>query len=361
MKQLRVLSIFRSRLSENRGTPIRVRSILTRLDARPDVALTVCTWDERVDYLRDHTRLTNNHIRDLITIFQLIKKNNIDVVIGHTAATAYYLLPIIFFTRAKVLLEMHGFIEEEARLYGSISRVAYWFQKTWLRFFYRQCDAITTCSDTATEILTRDNKRVITIFGGADPALFNPHISSSGLVQRTPDKIIIGYAGNSRLWQGLPFLAAAFAELQKIDRTFELVVVSSEKKHPDMGMGVQILGPLEYGDVPRALIDCDILVIPRPDTEVNRISFPSKLVEFMAMGKPVVAARTSDCHRIIRHGENGLLYDPGDMAALLACFLELRSIDVRERLGYHALQTVQQQLTWDIQVEKIVGLLRTLQ
>lgn len=360
MKPIRVLSIYRSYVSENRGTPIRVRSILQRLDARDDIDLIAATWDKQTDVVREHVHLTNNHIKDLLLIFRIIRSGKIDVVMGHTIATAYYLLPVVLFSKAKVMLEMHGFIEEESLLYGSISKIGYWFQKMWLGIFYRLCDGATTCSDTATEILLQYNNNVTTIFGGADPEIFNPQISSGGYVKREPGKIMIGYAGNSRIWQGLPFLAEAFASLHAKHPEFQLVVISSEKKHPDMGPGVQMCGPLEYADVPRALIDCDILVIPRPANEVNRISFPSKLVEYMAMGKAVVASRTSDCHQIIHHEYNGLLYDPGDIQGLSDCFLQLRSIDIRANLGYHAQQTVERELTWDIQVAKLAQLLHTI-
>lgn len=360
MNKLRVLSLYRSKLSENRGTPIRVRSILQRLDVREDVELAVCSWDEQTTLVKNHTHLTNNHWQDIKTILALVREKNIDIVLGHTIATGYYLLPVVFFTRAKIVLEMHGFIEEEAKLYGTITPVIYWLQKILFGIVYRLCDAVTTCSDTATDILLQYNKRTLTIFGGADPEIFNPQVASGNYFTRAPGQIIIGYAGNSRVWQGLPFLAEAFAVLHAAHPEYKLVVVSSESKHPNMGTGVEIIGPLNYPDVPRALIDCDILVIPRPDNEVNRISFPSKLVEYLAMGKAVVASRTSDCDKIIKNEYNGLLYDPGDLSGLANCFLRLAAIDDRAAMGYHAVDTVAKFLTWDIQVDKLIKLLKSL-
>jgi glycosyltransferase involved in cell wall biosynthesis len=45
-------------------------------------------------------------------------------------------------------------------------------------------------------------------------------------------------------------------------------------------------------------------------------NFPHTVVEALAVGTPVIATRTGGVAEVVRDGENGLLVEPGDVAAL---------------------------------------------
>ena len=47
-------------------------------------------------------------------------------------------------------------------------------------------------------------------------------------------------------------------------------------------------------------------------------NFPHTVVEALAVGTPVIATRTGGVAEVVRDGENGLLVEPGDVAALAA-------------------------------------------
>lgn len=49
-----------------------------------------------------------------------MKQNNIGLVVFHSIAAAFYVPFVKIFTSAKMVLEMHGFREEEELLYGGI-------------------------------------------------------------------------------------------------------------------------------------------------------------------------------------------------------------------------------------------------
>jgi len=69
------------------------------------------------------------------------------------------------------------------------------------------------------------------------------------------------------------------------------------------------LGIVPHEAVPEVLADSDIAVSPLADIESYRISFPAKLLEYMAAGTPVVATDIPAHRRLVDDGENGLLYD----------------------------------------------------
>ena len=107
-------------------------------------------------------------------------------------------------------------------------------------------------------------------------------------------------------------------------------------------------------DVPKFLVDCDILVIPRPLTKVTKISYPSKLTEYLAMGKAVISSNMGDADKVIKHGVNGLLYTPENMEELTGLLLSLQDRDLRERLGKEAVKPARQ-LSWDNQSKELLA------
>jgi glycosyltransferase involved in cell wall biosynthesis len=60
--------------------------------------------------------------------------------------------------------------------------------------------------------------------------------------------------------------------------------------------------------------------IHRPE---NAYAFPIKVYEYLAMGRPVVASDLPGIRGIIRHGENGVLVEPGNSIALADALIRL--------------------------------------
>jgi len=229
-RKINVLAMYRGDILANRGTPIRARSLLSRMDENENINLSVCSWSVEPGCFKRHFTLKNEHWNDLKKIYRYVKKNNIDVVVGHTISTSYYLLPIKIFTNVKLVLEMHGFIEEEAREYNSMSFIAYYRMKVWNAIFFFFCDFITTCSKSITDIILKYNKNAVSMCGGVDIDFFNPNVESGGYFKRD-DRVVVGYIGDSKKWQGIDFLIDAYRKLLKRDKAFRLVLLMSENKN----------------------------------------------------------------------------------------------------------------------------------
>src|SRR5262249_25652325 len=97
--------------------------------------------------------------------------------------------------------------------------------------------------------------------------------------------------------------------------------------------GVIELGPVPWREIPNYLALADAFVQPGPPDDFNRYRLPSKLPEFLAMGRPVVLPHCNIGNDLV-DGENALLLEEGT-ALEIADRVE-RLIDdpgLRRRLG----------------------------
>jgi len=100
------------------------------------------------------------------------------------------------------------------------------------------------------------------------------------------------------------------------------------------------LGLVPHDAIPALVAQSDAAISPLHDIESYRISFPAKLLEYMAAGTVVIATDIPAHRRLIDDGRNGLLYDGS--AATLRDTLDgcLRGDVDSRRLGQAARDTV---------------------
>jgi glycosyltransferase involved in cell wall biosynthesis len=107
---------------------------------------------------------------------------------------------------------------------------------------------------------------------------------------------------------------------------------------------VKQLGAVEHGDLPRVIASATVCVAPHaPDSHDRPLaSFPSKIMEYMACRRATIAPRRVAVAELLRDGEFGLLFTPGDVRDLADKILALlRNPELRARLaeaGYRAVR-----------------------
>jgi glycosyltransferase involved in cell wall biosynthesis len=127
----------------------------------------------------------------------------------------------------------------------------------------------------------------------------------------------IVYVGTVRETRGLDHVIAALADT---DFDVELViagtgpddhVASLRRTARERGVAdaVSFLGLVPHDEVPALLGDADVAVSPLADIESYRISFPAKLLEYMAAGCLVIATDLPAHRTLVDDGVNGYLYD----------------------------------------------------
>jgi glycosyltransferase involved in cell wall biosynthesis len=119
-------------------------------------------------------------------------------------------------------------------------------------------------------------------------------------------------------------------------------------------------GQVPPGEVPGYLRAFDVCAMPFPWTEhFAYYASPMKLFEYMASGSPVVASDLPSTAEVIRDGENGLLYPPGDGEVLAAALRALRDDPASgERLAEQAARDVLD-YTWEARARRILEMIKS--
>ena len=99
---------------------------------------------------------------------------------------------------------------------------------------------------------------------------------------------------------------------------------------------LDLIGEVAHGEVPALIARSTVCAAPGgPDLGGTPTAlFPTKILEYMACRRPVIAPRGSASTLLVRDGETGRLFTPGDPADLADKLLELLGDDrLRERIA----------------------------
>lgn len=183
--------------------------------------------------------------------------------------------------------------------------------------------------------------------------------------------LLVGFVGTFGPWHGASILARAFAAVAPELPEARLLLVGNG---PELEMtrrqlavsGVEkqaiFAGKVASNDVPAYLDACDVLVsphVPLPDG-VEFFGSPTKLFEYMAAGKGIIASDLGQIGEVLQHGQTAWLVPPGDEKALSSALHALAAAPrLREELGARARRRAAEH-TWRKNARRIVEAYRAL-
>jgi glycosyltransferase involved in cell wall biosynthesis len=229
---------------------------------------------------------------------------------------------------------------------------------------------ITPSADILPEFVSR--RKVLEIEWGADVESFSPDATGTLPFVRDPERILCVFAGAFRPWHGAVQLASAMARLQASgERRFGAVFIGDGPERAAVEQvaqnvpGVIFTGAIAHALMPACLAAADIGVAPfdetrHPPLQLGFYWSPLKVFEYMASGLPVVAPRLPRLKHLVKHDEEGLLYDPADFDGLVRSLRALVDPDVRRRLGVAARARVVRDFSWEAHCRALDARLRAL-
>ena len=177
------------------------------------------------------------------------------------------------------------------------------------------------------------------------PAGATVALSVGRLVREKGYELTLAVARHTGAWQPAPrFLIAGDGPLRD--------ALAQQIQAGGLAERVRLLG--ERRDIPALLAAADVYL----NTSVSE-GLSNSIMEAMAAAVPVLAAAAGGTPELIRDGETGLLFPPGDLAAAVTKLDRLvADPDLRARLGRQARRHVETVFGCDAMVSQFEGLYR---
>lgn len=131
--------------------------------------------------------------------------------------------------------------------------------------------------------------------------------------------------------------------------------------HYGIAANVQLTGLVSHPQVHRRILEADVgLALLHPDPNYVD-SLPTKMFEYMMMGRPVVVSDFPLWRGIVEQAQCGFAVDPLDLeAAAGAVHRLLADSELRGRLGRQGREAVLRTYNWDAEGQRLVELYRSL-
>lgn len=257
---------------------------------------------------------------------------------------------------------------------GSEVWMADYWDPTRFRTWLRMCEeAMLKCASLVVvvseplkeELLARGipPERVLVNPNGVDPEYFHPECGGEAIRRElglSAQEIVVEFVGTFSHWHGIAVLQEAILQLLQSNERSRLrfLLIGEGPLHGEMramlktheASGRVIFTGLISPAKVRAYLDAaDILVSPHVPMPDGRPFFgsPTKLFEYMSMGKAIAASSLDQLAKVLSHGDTAILFEPGNVDQFVAAVRLLAGDpNLRTSLGQQAREAAIAKHTW---------------
>ena len=311
----------------------------------------------------DELQLVSYHFRMIRAASEIFRREKPDIIYHRHSVFNFSSIVLARRFNIPVVLEVN---------YSEV-----WAKKNWSRLIFerlavafekiafKNADLIVVVSEIVKDeimALGANEKKIVVNPNAADPEAFSPNVDGTAtresLGLNKPDKIVVGFIGTFTKWHGVEILMDAIRTICGLRKDIHFLLIGDGNLKSQLEMDVAaghlesnvlFTGLIPHSEAPKYLAACDILVSPHLGFEDGTRFFgsPTKLFEYMAMGKPIIASDLEQIGTIIEDGINGILVKPGDATGLAEKIQSLADDPVlRRNLGHKARQDAVAKYTW---------------
>jgi glycosyltransferase involved in cell wall biosynthesis len=210
-----------------------------------------------------------------------------------------------------------------------------------------------------------DRSRVVVVPNGVDVEAID---AARGDASSTGGSTV-GWVGSFGTWHGAPTLVRALA-LLPAEVTAVMVGEGDERQECEelarargVAERIEFTGALPHRQAIARLAACDLLASPHvPLPGQPFFGSPTKLFEYMAIGRPIVASSLEQIGQVLEDGRTACLVEPGDVEDLARGIRDVLALPDRgAALGAAARREAEERHTWDRRGEEILDALAALQ
>ena len=220
--------------------------------------------------------------------------------------------------------------------------------------------------------------RILLNPNAVDPAAFYPGCGGRDVRNQlgfSETDVVVSFVGTFNYFHGVRVLEHAILKLldaqgqDPVLGRLRFLLIGEGPLHAEISRSLEKLedhrvvftGLLPHSLVPTYLDAADILISPHVPMPDGRPFFgsPTKLFEYMAMAKAIIASDLDQLSCVLRHERTGWLVEPGSVSELASAILLLaQNPALRSRLGEDARVSVTAEHTWRQNAERVLACIR---
>lgn len=296
---------------------------------------------------------------------------NVDLVWGTSppifqGVTAWALARI---KGAKFLFEVRDLWPRFAIAVGVLTNPILITLSEWLeRLLYRHADRVVVNSPGfLNHVSARGAKRVELIPNGADPSMFDPDAGGDSFrkANQLEGKFVALYAGAHGMSNDLTVLLKAAHQLLE-NTNIHIVFLGDGKDKPalmaqarEMNLSnVTFLPSVPKTEMASALAGSDACVAILKPLEEYKTTYPNKVFDYMAAGRPVVLAIDGVIREVVEAADCGIFAAPGAPFRLATVIHALAEFpEESRRMGLRGRKYLEENFSRKVIGEKLVSLL----
>jgi len=226
-------------------------------------------------------------------------------------------------------------------------------------FLYREANHVVVVTPAFRQHLIEKwrvpDEKISVVLNGVETKLFSP--SDNTPLRRSLEaegKFVVSYIGTLGLAHGLETLIAAAENLQRTEPNVQFLLVGegadrerilalAESK---MLRNLRFVPQQAREQIPAYISASDVCLVLLKKSDVFETVIPTKMLEFMSCGRPVILGVDGQAREILERCRGGLYVEPENPVALCEAIRTLQQQDgLRKSMGNHGREYIVQNLS----------------
>jgi glycosyltransferase involved in cell wall biosynthesis len=305
----------------------------------------------------------------LINLLNLTRKTNIDVIFYTDTFASFHWKFAKRIIHAKAMIYvgdlMSGYFEVyDFPLFQTVRKIVISLELS----FLRAMDRVLVVSVSFKKFLIEHGfspDKVSIVYDHIDVNKFFPEVSNYEIRRsyNLQDYYIVMTHGLLSQIKGAELLIEAIPSVLKEFSNVKFLIVGDGPSLPylrllarSMGVSKAVIftGWVDYDTIPKFISVADVGVVLRRSCLANQLIVSQTLLQFMAMGKPVVVPKLRGMFEVVKHG-GGITFEPGNVQQLAnAIIWLLKNKEKSVEMGKKGRKICEEKFNRDVAVESFV-------